>query len=511
MKIVLLSTKIEAHAMNFAYCMDLVDCEFSHIPLPLATIAALTPDDVDVRIIDENVEAIPEHIDADVIAFTAILCQKERTLALIDKFKNQGKTVVVGGPLVDDLPDECQLHADAIFIGEAEYTWPQFIKDYKNKSVKPCYQQKEWVDMSQSPIPRFDLLNYKKYSAGCLQVTRGCPYRCEYCDVPAKNGGFPRSKPIENVLEEIRQLVDLGYDSIFVVDDHFAGNRKFAKNLLNAIADLLPTLPNKVYFYTQATLNVAKDDELLELFRKAAFRRLFIGIETSDTENLLAMNKKHNIEYGVYEAIEKIQNHGITVWAGILFGLNDDEVDNYQQQFEFIMNSAITPVQMGLLQAMPDTPLYEKIKKEGRLRELPELMGASGLGDHYMNYASNIVPKEMDEKERNALFATTLKKIFSPESYGQRIISAESKIKNRSLDTWPSMNAANTMAVLRTAKYYLFKTDWASKKMFFKVLGSFFLGKTTNLDELLFHLVIYKHLKTFYFNLADNMINSQTD
>ncbi|MDH3343000.1 MAG: B12-binding domain-containing radical SAM protein, partial [Gammaproteobacteria bacterium] len=382
MKIVLVSTKIEAHAMNFAYCMDLVGCNFSHIPLPLATIAALTPDDVEVTIIDENVEAIPDVLDADIIGFTAILCQKERTFELAKRFRAEGKLVAVGGALVDDQPEECRDAMDVVFKGEAEYTWPRFIEEYRESRHADYYHQQEWVDVKDSPIPRFDLIKTERYSAGCIQITRGCPYRCEYCDVPTKNGGFPRSKAIENALQEIRLLSEIGYDSIFVVDDHFAGNRKFAKDLLRAIAELLPSLPTKMYFYTQVSLNVAKDEELLQLFHDASFRRLFIGIETSDSEQLLNINKKHNIEQDILTSIRRIQSYGITVWAGILFGLDGDSEEKYNNQYDFIMKSGITPVQIGLLQAMPETPLYDRVIEEGRLVELPQIMGSSGLGDN---------------------------------------------------------------------------------------------------------------------------------
>lgn len=509
MKLALIYTAIEPHAMNFAYCMDIVGCEFSHIPLPLATIAALTPDDVEITIIDENIEPVPENIDADIIGFSSILCQKERTFEYARKFRAQGKTVVVGGALVDDQPDECREIMDVVFKGEAEYTWPKFIEEYRQGKHADFYEQKEWVDVKDSPIPRFDLLKTEKYSAGCVQITRGCPYRCEYCDVPTKNGGFPRSKTIENALEEIRLLSEAGYDSIFIVDDHFAGNRKFAKDLLRAIANFLPSLPIKMYFYTQVSLNVAKDEELLQLFHDASFRRLFIGIETSDSEQLTNINKKHNIEQDIMDSIRTIQSYGITVWAGILFGLDGDSEASYEKQFQFIMESGVTPVQMGLLQAMPDTPLYDRIIDEGRLIELPQIMGASGLGDNKKVPASNISPSSMGEYERDRLFAKTLKRLYAPDAYATRILDAEARIKCRAIKVWPDLTWKNISIVGRAVGYYLFKADWQSKRMFFRMMGNFLIGKATNLEELLFNLVIYKHLRTFYFNLADSIIANQ--
>jgi hypothetical protein len=264
-----------------------------------------------------------------------------------------------------------------------------------------------------------------------------------------------------------------------------------------------------MYFYTQVSLNVARDEELLQLFHDASFRRLFIGIETSDSEQLVSINKKHNIEQDILTSVRAIQSYGITVWAGILFGLDGDSEDSYEKQFNFIMESGITPVQMGLLQAMPDTPLYDRVIEAGRLIELPQIMGASGLGDNKKIPASNIRPSSMNEYERDRLFASTLKRLYAPDAFATRILDAEARIKCRALKVWPDLTWNNMAIVSRALGYYLFKADAQSRRMFFRMLGNFLIGKATNLEELLFNLVIYKHLRTFYFNLADSITTNQ--
>ena len=380
MKICLINPRIPPAPMNFQFAMDLVDCAFSHIPLGLCTLGALTPADIDVTLVDENVEAVDLDLDCDVVAMTGIYCQRERMFELADAFRARGKVVVLGGAITQDMYEECRAHADVLFLGEAEYTWPRFCQDFRAGKNEVEYTQAEFVDMRDSPVPRFELLKAKRYSSACVQATRGCPYRCEYCDVPQKQGNRPRSKPVDRVLEEVERLVALGFDSVFFVDDHFVGNRKYARELLTALGDLVKRLPIQVYFYAQTTLNVARDEEMLALFHAANFRRFFVGIETSNVAKLRAMDKTQNAELDIREAIARIQSYNITVWAGIILGLDDDNASAFEEQYRFITESGITPTLIGLLQAMPGAPLYERIKRERRLRVLPALVGSNPMG-----------------------------------------------------------------------------------------------------------------------------------
>ncbi|HEY2748703.1 MAG TPA: radical SAM protein, partial [Polyangia bacterium] len=299
MKVCLISPRVPPAPMNFQFAMDLVGCAFSHIPLPLATLAALTPKEVELVIVDENVEPIDLAVDADVIAFSGIYCQRRRLFELADAFRARGRIVAIGGAIATDLPDECRSHCDHLFIGEAEYTWPRFWEELGRGQAQAEYRQDEPIDMRDSPVPLFDRLKVERYSSGCVQATRGCPHRCEYCEVPARQGSRPRSKPVAQVLEEVRRLAALGFDSIFFVDDYFVGNRRYARELLTALAGLVKELPTPIYFYAQVTLNVARDEEMLALFHAAQFRRFFVGIETSDHDKLRAIHKPQNTEMDV--------------------------------------------------------------------------------------------------------------------------------------------------------------------------------------------------------------------
>ena len=489
--------------MNFAFAMDLVGCEFSHIPLPLATLAALTPPEHDVEIVDENVERVDLDMAADVVALTGIYCQRERLFELADAFRARGRHVVIGGPLASDVFDECCAHADTVFVGEAEYTFKQFFADLARGEPNDVYRQDTFIDMHESPVPRFDLLKAARYSSACVQATRGCPYRCEYCDVPSKQGGRPRSKTIAQVLEEVRQLADLGFDSIFFVDDHFMGNRRYARELLIALAEVVPTLPTAMYFYTQLTLNVARDEEMLALFHAASFRRFFVGIETSDVAKLRAITKPQNTEMDVRTAVARIQAYNITVWAGIMLGLDDDTVESFEDQLRFITESGITPTLVGIMQAMPGAPLYERVQREGRLRTLPTVVGSGAFGGFSTQGITNVTPKQMEIPALLAGFSDLVRRMYEADAYGTRILASTARGMRSHPAIGPALNRRNFAIIARTARYYLRDADPASRRLFLRVMGAIAARGLQGFEELFFHLVIYKHLREFYFGAAD--------
>jgi radical SAM superfamily enzyme YgiQ (UPF0313 family) len=488
-------------AMNFGFAMDLVGCKFSHIPLGVVTLAALTPRDVDVRVIDENVEPVDLDLDVDVVAISAMLCQRERMLSLADAFRARGRRVVIGGPIADHLLEECQAHADTVFVGEAEYTWPQFLTDLAKGQPQALYRQEGFVDMADSPVPRFDLLRAEAYASGSIQATRGCPYRCSYCDVPVRQGGRPRSKPVRQVLQEVRRLVEVGLLSIFFVDDHFAGHRPYAKELLRGLIDLQAELGGEVRFYTQITLNIAADDELLGLLRDAGFRRFFMGLETPSPERLRGLNKHHNLDLPPAEAISKIQAHGITVWAGIMLGLDGDTEDAFAAQAQFIQESGVTPTLIGLLQALPDTPVFEQAVEHGRLREIAELAGSSALGGVDAAKLTNLSPTDLELDALLAGFSRLVRQVYSPRAYGDRILAAGRRSPGPAQRMRFSRRNLGTLG--RMLRYYLLHEDGETRKLLLRVLKDVATGKVRDVEEMVYLLVIYKHLRTFYFRAAD--------
>ncbi|MCC6749936.1 MAG: radical SAM protein [Deltaproteobacteria bacterium] len=503
-RVCLVAPRIPPAAMNFAFSMPLIEKRFSHLPLPLATVAALTPPELEVAILDENVEELrPEAVDAEVVGLTGIYCQRERLFELADAFRRRGVLVAIGGPIAQDLFDDCARHADTVFVGEAEETWPRFCADLRAGRVERTYRADGWADLSRAPIPRFELLKIDRYSSGCVQATRGCPYACEYCDVPEKYGRQPRSKPVETVLEEVRRLSRLGCDSIFFVDDNFIGNRRYAKRLLEALARLLPTLGAPMYFYTQVTLNVAADDELLALFHAASFRRFFIGVETSDRAQLSALRKTHNLELELPDALRRIQSYSITVWAGIMLGLDGDDPSSFDAQYRLIEETGITPTLIGLLQAMPGAPLHARAEAEGRLLALPEVVGSGALGSLAAQGRTNLVHRGLDERALLRGFAAFVRRVYDPAAYGERLLVARGRGSRELPSPWSVLTWGNLKAFARLFAHYLRRSDAAERRMVAHVLASTLRAGGQGLDEVLFHLVIYKHLREFYTAAAE--------
>ncbi len=499
MKIALVNPRIPPAAMNFHHAMDLVGARFAHLPLGLATLAALTPREAQVLIYDENVEdGDPLTLAVDVVALTGIFCQRARLFALADAFRARGVHVCIGGPIVSDMPEACRAHADTLFEGEAEYTWPRFVGDFRRGAPAADYRDPTPVDLAHSPAPRLDLLRCDRYSAACIQATRGCPYRCEYCDVPSKLGNRPRVKPIAQVLEEIRAISRHGFDSAFFVDDMFIGNRPYARELLKAIAALLPTLPRPIYFYTQVTLNVARDPELLALFRDANFKRFFIGIETSDVTALHAMAKRQNTELDIREAIARIQDHDIIVWAGLILGLDGDTADTFDRQLAFIHETGIVPTLVGLLQAMPGAPLWDRARAEGRVHTLDDVVGSAAHGAAAHMGSTNLVHPRLAEDELLSRWARLVRRIYAPRAFGDALLKATARARRQRTPPLALVNVRTARIVARTLAWYARHADPEVRRLPVRLLGAWALRRAGLLEELVFHLALYKHLHTFY-------------
>jgi radical SAM superfamily enzyme YgiQ (UPF0313 family) len=505
MKLVLLNPAIPAAAMNFQHTMDLVGARFAHLPLGLATVAALTPGHVAVQILDECVEAVdPARIDADVVGLTGIYCQFPRLAELARALRARGLRVAIGGPVATDRYDDCAALADHVFQGEAELIWPQFWRDLAAGEARPLYVQADPVDLALSPLPRFDLLRADRYSSACVQATRGCPYKCEFCDVPSKLGQRTRTKSVEQVLAEVRALDRLGFGSIFFVDDMFIGHRPFAKRLLTALAQARPTLTQPMYYYTQVTLNVARDEELLALFHRARFTRFFVGVETSDSAQLRGMGKVQNTELDVMAAIRRIQAYNITVWAGIILGLDGDDAGSFDAQRRFIAEAGIIPTLMGLLQAMPGAPLWARARREGRLRDLPGVVGSAAFGSVEAMGTTNLAALGQPTADLMRGFAGLVRDVVDPDYFSNLILRAGAYARQpRDPAMWRLLNGRTAVIVARTLRWYLTHPEPRVRRMPLRLLGAFARGRHPMLDEIVFHLALYKHLRTFYLAAAE--------
>jgi radical SAM superfamily enzyme YgiQ (UPF0313 family) len=413
MKIVLVTPKNPASFWTYDEILPTLDsrCIFPNLSMP--TVAGLTPREHEVVLCDENVAEIDFDTEADIVGITGYIIHKERMFEIIAEFRRRGRFVVVGGPFASLCPEELRGRCDVLFVDESEETWPQFLSDFEAGTWKTEYRPAEKPDMTLSPMPRFDLLEVDRYHALTIQFARGCPFNCEFCDIIVMYGRRPRAKSVEQVMAEVRECHRLGATQVFVVDDNFIGNKKLAKELLREMARWGRENGYPIDFNTEVSLNVAQDDELLELMREARFTTVFIGIETPRKASLAETRKTQNLRGDLVESVRKIHGYGIQVQAGMIVGFDHDDESIFEEQLRFIQEARIPVSMTGLLQAMPKTPLYERVEREGRL------VGDSN-GDQFA--LTNILPKQMSRRRLYMGYRWLVDQLYDFDNYRERTL-----------------------------------------------------------------------------------------
>jgi radical SAM superfamily enzyme YgiQ (UPF0313 family) len=383
-------------------------------PLGLATLAALCPAHWEVTIVDENVEPLPRAPHADLIGIGGMGVQAPRQKELLRRYRAAGYRVVAGGSYASLCPEEYLDAADTVIAGEAEYIWPRFCADLEAGRPEELYRETGNVRLEDSPVPRFELLKLERYATATIQLSRGCPFSCEFCDIIVMFGRRPRYKPVAAIERELDALARLGARKVFFVDDNFIGNKAKAKETLRFLAGYQRRHGRVMRFGTEASLNLADDPELLELFRGAGFEWAFVGIETPDAETLRAASKAQNTTGDMLAAVRRIYAAGVDILAGFIIGFDRDTAKSFEVQRSFIERSGIMVAMVGLLTALPKTPLFERLKREGRLVE------GAAHGDNTRGQ-TNIVPKNMTASEMSAGYRQLYAALFSDRAIAMRI------------------------------------------------------------------------------------------
>jgi radical SAM superfamily enzyme YgiQ (UPF0313 family) len=392
-------------------------------PLGLATLAALCPDDWEIEIIDENIEPVPLDTDADIVGVCGMGVQFERQKELLTYYKSRGKFVVSGGSYTSLCAETYETLADTIIAGEAEYIWPVFCRDFAAGTPRKLYRETGSVSLEASPSPRFDLLQPSKYAWMTMQFSRGCPFRCEFCDIIIMFGRRPRTKPLEQVGRELDALRAMNVREVFFVDDNLIGNPKAAKQLLRYLIEYQRSHGYRFRFGTEASLNMADDPELLDLLHEARFGWVFVGIESTDEDSLEEVKKRQNMRRDTLASVREIYRHGIDVTAGFIVGFDNDTVDVFDTHYEFIVEAGIQRAMIALLLAIEKTPLYERLKHDGRL--VPERLGCDNL-----KLATNIVPKGMTYDQMIAGYKELYCRLHRYPSIARRIRNKFRYLKN---------------------------------------------------------------------------------
>ncbi len=416
MRLLLINPKFPESFWSFKWAVDtlLPHKRAINPPLGLATLAALCPEDWEVTIIDENIESLPLAPRADIVGICGMGVQYSRQRELLSFYKSKGYFVVAGGSYASLCPELYEPLADTVVAGEAEYVWRQFCRDFELASPKSLYQETNVVSLTDSPTPRFDLLDLDKYQAVSLQFSRGCPFRCEFCDIIVMFGRKPRTKPLEQVGSELDLLRKQGVRNVFFVDDNLIGNKRLAKDLLRFLRDYQQQHDYQFHFGTEASLNLAQDNELLELFRQAHFEWVFIGIESPDEESLRETKKFQNTRQDILASVRHVYSYGIDILAGFIIGFDNDTTETFEKQYQFIMQSGIQAAMIGLLTAIPRTPLYERLEAEGRLIADANSCDNTKLG-------TNVIPKQMRYEDMLAGYRALHSRLLDDRSIAGRV------------------------------------------------------------------------------------------
>jgi radical SAM superfamily enzyme YgiQ (UPF0313 family) len=382
-------------------------------PLGLATLAALCPPGWDVEIVDENVESVPLEPEADIVGVCGMGVQFPRQRELLAYYRGRGHYVVAGGSYASLCPEIYAPLADSVVAGEAEYIWKEFCGDFERGVPRALYRETGTVALTDSPVPRFDLLKLDRYSNATLQFSRGCPFRCEFCDIIVMFGRRPRTKGLAQVGRELDELRRAGARQVFFVDDNLIGDRRRAKELLRFLKRYQDEHDYRFGFGTEVSLNLASDPELLGLFRAANFVWVFIGIESSDPAVLRETGKTQNLKMDSLVAIRRIYAHGIDVLGGFIIGFDGDTLDAFDTQARFITDAGIQAAMVGLLTALPRTPLYERLQREGRLRP--------AAGADNTQAATNIQPRTMGYEAMIDGYRDLYRRLLSAGGIARRI------------------------------------------------------------------------------------------
>lgn len=416
MNIIMLYPKFPDTFWSFRHALKFIHKKASSPPLGLLTVASMLPGEWQVRLVDLNVNQIkPGDLEwADYAFISAMAVQRESAVKVIEMCKKAGVKIVAGGPLFTS-EYETFPRVDHFILNEAEITLPPFIADLKAGHPQRIYSTSRYPELQQTPIPRWELVNFKQYATMDIQFSRGCPYDCDFCNITALFGHRPRLKSSAQLIAELDHLYALGWrGGVFFVDDNFIGNKKQLKQ------DVLPALIQwrkgklGLPFSTEVSINISDDQTLMEMMVAAGFTTVFIGIESPSEASLNECNKFQNKNRDLVACVKSIQRTGLQVQGGFIIGFDNDTPSIFQQQIDFIQKSGIVSAMVGLLQAPLGTRLYARLRDEKRL--LPNISGNNVDG------STNIIPK-MGFETLLAGYKQVLNQIYSPKLYYDRVIT----------------------------------------------------------------------------------------
>ncbi|TVQ42730.1 MAG: DUF4070 domain-containing protein [Gloeocapsa sp. DLM2.Bin57] len=357
---------------SYEKILELVDRQVLLPPLGLITVAGILPQDWEFKLVDRNIRSVTEAEWqwADIVIFSAMIVQQQDLITQIQQAKQKGKLVAVGGPYATSVPHELQeAGADFLVLDEGEITLPLFVEALNKGETSGIFRTTEKPAVTETPIPRYDLLELDAYDSMSVQFSRGCPFQCEFCDIIVLYGRKPRTKTPSQLLQELDYLYQLGWRrGVFMVDDNFIGNKRNVRLLLKELKIWQANHGYPFKFNTEASIDLAEDPELMELMVECNFDAVFLGIETPDQESLELTKKFQNNRNSLSESVEKIITTGLRPMAGFIIGFDGEKKDAATRIVNFVEEAAIPTAMVSMLQVLPNTALWTRLEKEGRLR-----------------------------------------------------------------------------------------------------------------------------------------------
>lgn len=399
-------------------------------PLHMATIAALTPAEHTVVIHDENVQGyIGPHSYADqhfdIVGVGGYSNHLPRAVKVGREFRSRGSLVVCGGAGATDEPETVRPDFDVVFIGEAELTWPRFLADFAEGKHTAEYKGDRFVDLEDSPAPQWKNLEpmlAAGYRNGGVQINRGCPHRCEFCNIWLQFGQKMRSKPIPRILDELRMLKRAGMDRVMFCSDNFVGNPRFAKELLRAVIDLNNSWDERLRFSTELTMLISRDEEMLRLLAAANFPSVFIGIESPNVDSLEETHKYHNLKGDMIDQCLAIAAHGIYVTGSFIVGFDHDTTDIFDLHYDFIQRARIPVPRINVLYAGRGTALRDRMLAEHRVIDVAKSFAAVSAAVPGDSFVTNIVPRKMTRVQLYEGYLELSRKLWTWEAFEERVM-----------------------------------------------------------------------------------------
>lgn len=414
MKILLVYPQTPDTFWSFKHVMRFISKRSAFPPLGLITVAAMMPREWEFRLVDTNVRRLRDDDLrwADYVLISGMIVHKHSVHEIVARCERFSKPIIAGGPLFTT-GHAAFPKIQHFVLGEAEDIMGQLVADMQAGTLRPTYQAPGRPDVTQVPVPRWDLVDFRSYATMCVQFSRGCPYDCEFCDIIVMNGRVPRTKAPAQLVAELEELRRRGWeDMVFIVDDNFIGNKKHTKALLREMVAWKQQTGAAMGFFTEASVNLADDAELCGLMIQAGFKKVFVGIETPSAESLEECRKLQNTRRDLVATVQTLQRAGLEVMGGFIVGFDNDKADIFKRQFEFIQKSGVVTAMVGLLTALPQTRLWHRLMKEGRI----ESEATGNNTDAVLNFK----PKLNREFLVNG-YRELMKKLYEPRTYYQRI------------------------------------------------------------------------------------------